>query len=456
MTSYQGLLNKLETFFNNHLQVKKFGGEFREQMPNFSTLDERYPLVYVVPTSETSGMNTNVFTLDIYCVDIIQKDRANINTILSDCQLILNDLYLYYTDGTDLSVTILTDPTMTPVNNFDLDYVAGWFGTFTFEVDQYSVCAIPIEPITPVIPECDCDPATVNLVNTNDTLLLTELVDCGTTETIIAPDGIAHLKLTGDGTLINLNIPSGETVEYDIPDNDITVNGGDLFTIDATEPLDILLLDQNANTINAQSVTHNQNQDHVEIVINTSSFVPVGATLQKTGQTTSYHQDDDGATERGRLVNFFTLPSSNPFGNTNRFTNKTGGQIYTNSVAFDWSTYNGSTVLAYYFGDVTTRTWINQLSAHKNATHDGLMGWDLVNFVEMVNIMNFELMANYQLNYAPFNTTLRYFWISTQPSGTGGCATDLAGVAPFVNTSKTNALYGLWVRVCNVSGTNIT
>ncbi len=54
MTSYQGLLNKLETFFNNHLQVKKFGGEFREQMPNFSTLDERYPLVYVVPTSETS------------------------------------------------------------------------------------------------------------------------------------------------------------------------------------------------------------------------------------------------------------------------------------------------------------------------------------------------------------------------------------------------------------------
>ncbi len=119
----------------------------------------------------------------------------------------------------------------------------------------------------------------------------------------------SFIKLTGDGTLINLNIPSGETVEYDIPDNDITVNGGDLFTIDATEPLDILLLDQNANTINAQSVTHNQNQDHVEIVINTSSFVPVGATLQKTGQTTSYHQDDDGATERGRLVNFFTLPS---------------------------------------------------------------------------------------------------------------------------------------------------
>jgi hypothetical protein len=194
MTSYYALLNKLETFFNNHLQVKKFGGEFREQMPNFSTMDERYPLVYVVPTSEISGMNTNVFTLDVYCVDIIQKDRANINTILSDTQLILNDLYLYYTDGTDLSVTVLTDPTMTPLNNFDLDYVAGWVGTFTFEVDQYSVCAIPVEPITPVTPECDCDPATVNLVNTDLTPLLTESVDCGTTEQIIAPDATLQIK----------------------------------------------------------------------------------------------------------------------------------------------------------------------------------------------------------------------------------------------------------------------
>jgi hypothetical protein len=189
MTSYYALLNKLETFFNNHLQVKKFGGEFREQMPNFSTMDERYPLVYVVPTSEISGMNTNVFTLEVYCVDIIQKDRANINTILSDTQLILNDLYLYYTDGTDLSVTILSDPTMTPLNNFDLDYVAGWVGTFTFEVDQYSVCAIPVEPITPSTNTCDCDPVTVQ--NSDDSY--SEIVDCG--DTLILPDTTYNVYL---------------------------------------------------------------------------------------------------------------------------------------------------------------------------------------------------------------------------------------------------------------------
>ena len=490
MTSYYALLNKLETFFNAHLQVKKFGGEFREQMPNFSTMDERYPLVYVVPTSEISGMNTNVFTLEVYCVDIIQKDRANINTILSDCQLILNDFYLYYTDGSDLSVTVITDPSMTPLNNFDLDYVAGWVGTFTFEVDQYSVCAIPLEPITPVTNEClpasylveyengtdiqegeipsggsltivvpnpfECDPATVELVNTNDLLLLTESIDCGTTEQIIAPNGIAHLKLTGDGTLINLQIPSGETVEYDIPENDITVNGGNLFTIDATEPLDIRLKDQNANTITAQSVSHNQNQDHVDIVINTASFVPVGATLNKTGQTVSYQQYDDGDTERGRLVDFLTLPSNNPFGNTNRFTNKNGNQGYSGGVAIDWSTYNGSTVLAYYFGDANTRPWATQLSQHKNATHDGLMGWDLFNIYEAMNIMNFSFPSGFLYNYAPFNLTRRYHWVSTNQSGATGISTETAGANPFTTVNKTSSLWGIWVRVCNVSGTNIT
>jgi hypothetical protein len=451
MTSYYALLNKLETFFNNHLQVKKFGGEFREQMPNFSTMDERYPLVYVVPTSEISGMNTNVFTLEVYCVDIIQKDRANINTILSDTQLILNDLYLYYTDGTDLSVTVLTDPTMTPLNNFDLDYVAGWVGTFTFEVDQYSVCAIPVEPITPSTPSCEpasylveyengtdiqegtipsggsltiqvpnpteCLPATVELINTASTLLLTESVDCDTTEQIIAPDGLAKIKLFGDGTLVNLQVPSGGQVEYDIPDNNITVNGGNLFTIDATEPLDIRLKDQNGATLPAQSVSHNQNQDHVNIVINTSGFAPVGATLMKTGQTTSYRTGDDGDLEAGRATSFLVLPSNNPFGNTNRFTSELGTQTYTNNIVIDWSTYNGSTVLGYRrTPSATTVNW--------NGAIDGALavsigtfttGWRLTNIRELMNIINFQNGNGtylYLLQYAPFNI-VDELWSST-------------------------------------------
>ena len=490
MTSYYTLLNKLETFFNAHIQVKKFGGEFREQMPNFSTIDERYPLVYVVPTSETSGMNTNVFTLDIYCVDIIQKDRANINTILSDTQLILNDLYLYYTDGNDLSIDILVDPTMTPLNNFDLDYVAGWVGTFTFEVNQYSVCEIPLEPITPVVVEClpanylveyengtdiqsgtipsggsltiqvpdpiECEPAIAQLVNTNDLLLLTESIDCGTTEQIIAPDGIVHLRKANNATIHIEAIPSGETENYIVANNNITVNQVNPFTIHATDPLNIRLHNQSGGDIVPQSVVYQGNLNRVTITVDTSSFIPVGATLQKTGQTVSYNTGDDGDTERGRLTNFLTLPSNNPFGNTNRFTNKNGNQGYGGGVAIDWSTYNGSTVLAYYFGDSNTRPWATQLTQYTGSTIVGLTGWNLFNIYEAMNIMDFSFPSGFLYNYPPFNLTRRYMWVSTNQTGATGISTETAGPNPFTNGTKTGGLWGIWVRVCNVSGTNIT
>lgn len=144
MTSWITLLNKIEDFCLSHYQVEKFGGEFREQMPNFSTKDERYPVIWVEPTGTIDGLELTQFSVNIYCVDIIQKDRENINTILSDTHLILRDLYLYFHDGDDLSIDIISEPSMTPLNNLDLDYVAGWSMAVTFEVEGHSVCAIPI------------------------------------------------------------------------------------------------------------------------------------------------------------------------------------------------------------------------------------------------------------------------------------------------------------------------
>jgi len=52
MTSYITLLSKIEQFCNAHLQIKKYGGEFREQMPNFSTKNENFPGVFVEPVSD--------------------------------------------------------------------------------------------------------------------------------------------------------------------------------------------------------------------------------------------------------------------------------------------------------------------------------------------------------------------------------------------------------------------
>lgn len=158
MTSYITLLSKIEAFCNAHLQIKKYGGEFREQMPNFSTQDEKYPIIFVTPTSDTEDLNTNQFTIDVYCVDVIQKDRANLNTILSDTQLILKDLYVYYKNDNDTDLDVIGTAGMTPLNNLDLDYVAGWVMSITFEVSSYGDCAIPMNPI---VPGAGCAAATV-------------------------------------------------------------------------------------------------------------------------------------------------------------------------------------------------------------------------------------------------------------------------------------------------------
>ena len=513
MTSYITLLSKIEQFCNAHLQIKKYGGEFREQMPNFSTKNEKYPVVFVEPVSDLEDLNTNQFSINVYCVDIIQKDRANLNTIVSDCQLILKDMYVYYTNDMDAQLDVVGTSTMTPVNNFDLDYVAGWVMSITFEVASYGPCEIPIEPITPTPVECQdgsventdgsytatvasggllvlpdvhlvvldqnenvlsdsyypsvqdeiinvtippCEPATYDLYNSVPTLITSGSIDCGDNGIITAPDGIVHIKHEADGTIANVSTPSNGTTEYIIQNNDITVNALNPFVIHAEEPLDIRLKNQSNATITPSSVSYNGNQHYVDVTIDTSTFNSVGKTLMRTGQTTSYATGDDGWTQRGRQTNFTTLASNNPFGNTNRFTAKNGSQTYTNSVAFDWSTYDGSTVLAYYFGDSTTRNWGTQLVQYSNSTIDGLNGWSLFNFVEATNIMNFSFPGGYLYNYAPFNLTRRYMWVSTNQSGTTAIATETAGPNPYTTSPKSSSLWGIWVRKCNVNGTTIS
>lgn len=569
MTSYITLLSKIEQFCNAHLQIKKYGGEFREQMPNFSTQNEKYPVVFVEPISDLEDLNTNQFSINVYCVDIIQKDRANLNSIVSDCQLILKDLYTYYVNDMDAQLDVVGTSSMTPVNNFDSDYVAGWVMTITFEVASYGACEIPMNPITPTPVECQdgsvknsdnsynapvtsggllvlpdvrlqvfdqnenllsddyypsvqdeqiivtippCADVNYRITDTADNVLYEGTVPSGATintdiqnssvsnsndsytasvlaegslelpdvtfsvnnsagtqvntatvpsvtnQTLTAPDGQVQIKKENDGTLSNEFVASGAVHQYIVTNNAITVNNTNGFSIHATDPLDIRLHNQTGGNITPTSVTYNGNQHYAEVVVNTASFVPVGAKLLKTNQTVSYTSNDDGATQRGRSTNFLTLPSNNPFGNTNRFTNKTGGTTYpTNKVTYDWSTYDGSTVLAYYFGDMnSTRSFANQCDQYVNTTYDGLKGWYLTNVQEMINIMDWSKLGAFQLNYPPFNTSLRYFWISTSPSGSQGVCTDLAAVGPFISIAKTSALYGMWVRVCTVSGTTIS
>ena len=139
-----------------------------------------------------------------------------------------------------------------------------------------------------------------------------------------------------------------------------------------------------------------------------SSPAASNSEILKTGQEVSYRTGDDGDFQAGRERDFLTLPSDNPFGNTFRFTDELGTQVYTNQIAIDWSSYDGtSSVLGYYMPFQLDGTdW--------NAAIDGALtksigtftsGWRVCNLREFTNIMNYGV-ATTRLNYAPFNSTV--------------------------------------------------
>jgi len=144
MTSYQALINKIEAFYTDHLQVKKVGSDFNEQLPNFATKDERYPLVFITPIVASTTMDLNTISLEVYCLDIIQKDRANITVILSDCHQILVDLINYFNFSNDYSFDIVGSPSITPLNNQLLDYAAGWVMTLDVDISNWTNCQVPL------------------------------------------------------------------------------------------------------------------------------------------------------------------------------------------------------------------------------------------------------------------------------------------------------------------------
>lgn len=395
MTSYITLLNKIEAFCNAHLQIKKYGGEFREQMPNFATIDEKYPVVFVTPTSDTENLNTNQFTIDIYCVDIIQADRANLNNIISDCQLILKDMYVYYTNDNDSDIDVVGSANMTPLNNIDLDYVAGWVMSITFEVASYGSCAIPMTPIEPN-PTPDCEDATVE----------------------------------------------NSDLSYQSP-----IASGDTLVL-----RDINFTDSDGTTTQVPSVT--------DIVATACVAIPIGAKLMKTGQTTSYRTGDDGDLESGRATSFTVLASNNPFGNTKRFTDELGGQIYTNNIVIDWSTFDGSTVLGLERianGNFNWNTNIDNAISHSVGIFT--TGWRLPNIREIESFALMSSVYSTSLNYPPLNlSTPGYYHCSTSyrtsPSANTYTFNNLTGQSD-VN-AKANSANSFRVRTFTVTGTTLS
>ena len=180
----------------------------------------------------------------------------------------------------------------------------------------------------------------------------------------------------------------------------------------------------------------------------------VGAMPLKTGVSVSQRTGDDGDIQAGRDVDFFTLPSNNPFGTTARFSDELGGSTYAKDIVIDWSTYDGSEVLGYYriaFSNVIWTTAIDDCLAHSVTGFTS--GWRLVNSNEIFSLMNAS--TSRAMNWLPINQGAgndRY-WTSTSP-GTQPLYMGQQFIMGFV--PNTQLYRAIPIRNFTVTGTTLT
>ena len=187
----------------------------------------------------------------------------------------------------------------------------------------------------------------------------------------------------------------------------------------------------------------------------------VGADIMKTGQTISFVANDDGALQEGRDVDFYTLASNNPFGNTDRFTDELGGSTYANNIVIDWSTYGGTTVIGWSRLVVPATIWASHIT---NATAYSIgsftSGWRLPNNLEIMSIAKYDNVST-ALNYTPFNVTATgNFSTSTsyRVSALSSAYNYMFGFSTgqLQANSKSNNTFSIRCRTFTVTGTTLT
>lgn len=147
--SLEQVVQLIKQRVDGYILVQRFGCDFEPEMQNFLTSSEKFYSIFVVPEIDTVRLleNVNTYKIRVYCHGVIEADRSNVITCLSDVQLILGDLYRDLKDGGDLGNGIKlvksTDPSITSENNSRLDFLVGCFLPLEFHVLPVTDCDTP-------------------------------------------------------------------------------------------------------------------------------------------------------------------------------------------------------------------------------------------------------------------------------------------------------------------------
>lgn len=178
----------------------------------------------------------------------------------------------------------------------------------------------------------------------------------------------------------------------------------------------------------------------------------------KTGQTVSYGSGSDGDVQSGRDVDFFTLDENNPFGNTLRFTDVNGTQVWTSGdIIIDWAQYEPKTgkVLFILIDRTGNTNWSNCLSQATSRTNHGYNDWRLLTPMEYQNLVYYEVGQTFAFDYSPMNLMLfgAAIWLSTTypRNSDRAISATLTTFSMTGSTTKSTSIRGCICRTGNVS-----
>ena len=234
----------------------------------------------------------------------------------------------------------------------------------------------------------------------------------GNTVTVKPSGSIYVLPTSGGGGCDDIQISNSndsyqETITceespFELPDINLTQPNGDVESNPSMINLSCTLIENLA--------TQDLNDDLTPTQINQiQRQQPL-----KTNQSTSYRTGDDGDLEMGIGASFSTLSNNNIWGNTNRFTDETGAQTYTNNFVLDHLTG-----LMWHKIPNALDTWNNAIDGCLAYAGGTFTDWFLANINQHMTIMSWGASA-IGLNYAPFSiSSAEFYWTSTTlPSGT--------------------------------------
>ena len=422
-----------------------------------------YPYSHILVNNATLNGSTWTVSYSVICMDIVDiskeqttdifRGQNNVQDVLNTQFVVINrvlevlrrgeNTHLYQLDGS---------PNCEPFEDRFEHGVAGWTVTFDLLIpNDMTVCATDVAPVK-LCPDFEytITDADSNVLYTGDILSGNSLVQLISNATVTNSLATVLGTVLAQGTI--------ELADVDNIDSDgstVPTPSGVAFTCTPVAPCadaTYVVQYEDATPIASGSIVSGGSV--LVEVPNCGAGASVGATLMKTGQTTSYRTGDDGDLEAGRETDFFTLASNNPFSNTNRFTDELGGATYTNDIVIDWSTFNGTTVLGWYIGDaLTARVWNDAVDiclTYSIGTFTS--GWKLPNSAEYFSIMNYS--APSLLNYSPFNYALGV--ISSTTVGVSSILFVPQNSATGTPANKGASYRHFATRIFTVTGTTLT